>query len=106
MLFVKDMVFLDGAMASMAPTVDVLAEIVAVVMYFHVKHGERIAREMGLADGAVPAIDIDGIRASFGITEPVDHLTYRELQERRELIRRRMEQRQKSRRRSLFRRRR
>ncbi len=106
MLYVKDMVFLDGAMASMAPTVDVLAEIVAVVMYFHVHHGERIAREMGLADGTVPAVDIDGIRASFGITEPVDHLTYRELQERREVIRRRMEQRQRSRRARLFRRRR
>jgi len=106
MLFVKDMIFLDGAMATMAPTVDVLAEIVAVVMYFHVHHGERIAREMGLADGTVPAVDIDGIRASFGITEPVDHLTYRELQERRELIRRRMEQRQRGRRRSLFGRRR
>jgi ubiquinone biosynthesis protein len=106
MLYVKDMVFLDGAMASMAPTVDVLAEIVAVVMYFHVHHGERIAREMGLADGTVPAVDIDGIRASFGITEPVDSLTYRELQDRRELIRKRMEQRQKGRRRSLFRRRR
>jgi ubiquinone biosynthesis protein len=106
MLYVKDMVFLDGAMAQMAPTVDVLAEIVAVVMYFHVHHGERIAREMGLADGVVPALDMDGIRASFGITEPVDHLTYRELQERRELIRRRMEQRQRGRRRSLSRRRR
>jgi ubiquinone biosynthesis protein len=106
MLYVKDMVFLDGAMASMAPNVDVLAEIVAVVMYFHVHHGERIAREMGLADGTVPAVDIDGIRASFGITEPVDSLTYRELQDRRELIRKRMEQRQKGRRRSLFRRRR
>jgi ubiquinone biosynthesis protein len=105
MLYVKDMVFLDGAMAQMAPTVDVLAEIVAVVMYFHVHHGERIAREMGLAEGTVPAVDMDGIRASFGITEPVDHLTYRELQERRELIRRRMEQRQKARRRSLFKRR-
>jgi ubiquinone biosynthesis protein len=99
MLFVKDMVFLDGAMVQMAPTVDVLAEIVAVIMYFHVKHGERIAREMGLADGTVPAIDMDGIRASIGITEPVDTLTYRQLQERRELIRKRMEQRQKKRRR-------
>jgi ubiquinone biosynthesis protein len=106
MLYVKDMVFLDGAMASMAPTVDVLAEIVAVVMYFHEHHGERIAREMGLAPGAVPAVDLDGIRASFGITEPVDSLTYAELQERRELIRRRMEQHQRGRRRSLFRRRR
>jgi ubiquinone biosynthesis protein len=102
MLYVKDMVFLDGAMAQMAPTVDVLAEIVAVVMYFHVHHGERIAREMGLADGTVPAVDIEGIRASFGITEPVDHLTYRELQDRRELIRKRMEQRQRGRRRGFL----
>jgi ubiquinone biosynthesis protein len=105
MLYVKDMVFLDGAMASMAPTVDVLAEIVAVVMYFHEHHGERIAREMGLAPGTVPAVDLDGIRASFGITEPVESLTYQELQERRELIRRRMEQRERGRR-SLLRRRR
>ncbi|HVC69379.1 MAG TPA: AarF/UbiB family protein [Acidimicrobiales bacterium] len=105
MLYVKDMVFLDGAMASMAPTVDVLAEIVAVVMYFHEHHGERIAREMGLAAGAVPSVDLDGIRASFGITEPVDSLTYQELQERRDLIRRRMEQHQKARRRRRFRRR-
>ncbi|HXQ59703.1 MAG TPA: AarF/UbiB family protein [Acidimicrobiales bacterium] len=104
MLYVKDMVFLDGAMASMAPNVDVLAEIVAVVMYFHERHGERIAREMGLAPGEVPAVDLDGIRASFGITEPVEHLTYQELQERRDLIRRRMEQHQKSRRRRPFRR--
>ena len=102
MLYVKDMVFLDGAMASMAPTVDVLAEIVAVIMYFHEHHGERIAHEMGLAAGEVPNVDLDGIRASFGITEPVDHLTYQELQERRDLIRRRMEQHQKGRRRGLF----
>jgi ubiquinone biosynthesis protein len=95
MLFVKDMVFLDGAMAQMAPNIDVLAEIVAVVMYFHVHHGERIAREMGLAHGAVPTVDVEAIRASFGITEPVDHVTYNELRERRELIRRRMEQQQR-----------
>jgi ubiquinone biosynthesis protein len=99
MLFVKDMVFLDGAMALMAPDIDVLAEIVAVVMYFHVHHGERIAREMGLAEGSVPAVDIEGIRASFGITEPVDHVTYNELRDRRELIRRRMEQHQRTQRR-------
>ena len=35
MLYVKDMLFLDGALAVMAPNVDVIGEIVKVVMYFH-----------------------------------------------------------------------
>ncbi len=94
MLFVKDMLFLDGAMALMAPDVDILAEIVAIVMYFHENHGERIARDMGLEPAPAPAIDLDGVRASFGLTGPVERFTYRELRERRELIRHRLEQRQ------------
>jgi ubiquinone biosynthesis protein len=104
MLYVKDMLFLDGAMASMAPQIDVLAEIVAVVLYFQQHHGERITADMGLAPGALPGVDVEGIRASFGITEPVDALTYAELRERRELIRRRMEQRRPGRRRGFRRR--
>ncbi len=99
MLYVKDMIFLDGAMAVMAPNVDVIGEIVRVVMYFHERHGERIALEIGVEPGAIPDIDVAGIRASFGVTEPVDALTYRELQERREIIRRRFEQRRRGRRR-------
>ena len=99
MLYVKDMLFLDGALAVMAPNVDVIGEIVRVVMYFHERHGERIAKEMGVAPEDIPALDMAGIRASFGVTEPVDGLSYRELQERRELIRRRLEQHQHGRRR-------
>jgi ubiquinone biosynthesis protein len=105
MLYVKDMLFLDGALAVMAPDVDVIGEIVKVVLYFHERHGDRIARDVGVAPGAVPALDVAGIRASLGVTDEVDALTYRELQERRELIRRRLEQHQRSRRRRLGRRR-
>jgi ubiquinone biosynthesis protein len=97
MLYVKDMLFLDGALAVMAPDVDVIAEIVKVVMYFHERHGKRIALEMGVAPGTVPGVDAAGIRASLGVAESVDTLTYRELQERRELIRRRLEQHQRGR---------
>lgn len=92
MLYVKDMLFLDGALSLMAPDVDMIGEIVAIVMYFHERHGERIAREIGVIPSEIPEIDLEGIRASFGVTEPVERLTYRELQERRELIRRRLEQ--------------
>ncbi|HUC35740.1 MAG TPA: AarF/UbiB family protein [Acidimicrobiales bacterium] len=98
MLFVKDMLFLDGAMATMAPSVDVLGEIVKILTYFQVHHGERIARELGLVPGTLPAVEMAGIRASFGLGEDVDHLTHRELQERRELIRRRLEHHQRRRR--------
>jgi ubiquinone biosynthesis protein len=97
MLFIKDMLFLDGAMAIMAPNIDIIGEIVKILTYFQEHHGERIAMEMGLVPGTLPPPDLDGIRASFGVTEPVDRLTYQELQERRELIRRRLEQHQKGR---------
>ena len=98
MLYVKDMLFLDGALALMAPDVDMIAEIVSIVVHFHEHHGERIAREIGLPSrAAIPELDRDAIRASFGVTEPVDRLTYRELQQRRELIRRRLEQHNRSR---------
>ena len=93
MLYVKDMLFLDGALALMAPDIDLIAEIVSIVMHFHERHGERIAREIGMTSRQeIPDLDLDAIRASFGVTEPVEALTYRELQERRELIRRRLEQ--------------
>lgn len=95
MLYVKDMLFLDGALAEMAPHIDLLGEIVAVVMYFHEHHGERITHDLGLAAGTVPTVDVEGIRASLGITDHVDRLTYSELQERRALIRRRLEQHQR-----------
>ncbi|MHB8681914.1 MAG: ABC1 kinase family protein [Acidimicrobiales bacterium] len=98
MLYVKDMLFLDGALAVMAPDIDMIAEIVAIVMHFHQHHGERIAREMGMETAAIPQIDLDGIRASFGVTEPVESLTYRELLERRDIIRKRLEQHNRGRR--------
>jgi ubiquinone biosynthesis protein len=68
---------------------------VAIVTYFHEHHGERIARDMGIDRSAEPVIDLDGVRASFGLTDPVERFTYRELRERRELIRHRLEQRQR-----------
>jgi ubiquinone biosynthesis protein len=96
MLFVKDILFLNGAMATMAPDVDILGEILAVVTYFTEQHGERIAREVGM-ELAESAIDLDGYRAAMGFTEDTDAITFRDLQERRELIRRRLEQRAESR---------
>ena len=89
MLYVKNMVFLDGAIARLAPDLDLLAEIARISMYFAQRHGERLAAELGI-DAAGVAFDLDGVKAGFGLDPSVDRLTYRELRERRELIQQRM----------------
>ena len=48
MLFVKNMVFLDGAIATLAPDLDLFAEIASISTYFAETHGERIAEEVGM----------------------------------------------------------
>lgn len=89
MLYVKNMVFLDGAMARLAPDLDLLGEIGKISLMFAERHGERLGRELGIDHTAV-AINMDGVKASFGVDTDTDQLTYRELQARRELIQKRM----------------
>ena len=101
MLFVKDILFLNGAMATMAPDVDILGEILAVVTYFTERHGEQIAREVGVELLETP-IDLDGYRAAMGFPDEDDPITFQDLQERRELIRRRLQDRAEPRSRRSF----
>ncbi|MDA8062010.1 MAG: AarF/UbiB family protein [Actinomycetota bacterium] len=89
MLFVKDMLFVDGALATLAPDVDLFAEITRIATYFTLRHGQQIAGEIGIDPRDNP-VDLEGVRAAIGVSSDVDRLTYRELQARRELIRRRM----------------
>ncbi len=89
MLYVKNMVFLDGAIARLAPDLDILAEIGHISMMFAQRHGERLGRELGIDPTSVE-FDLDGVKAGFGLEPDVDRLTYRELQERRALIQKRM----------------
>jgi ubiquinone biosynthesis protein len=96
MLFIKDLLFLDGALATLAPDVDLFQEITDVAAYFATRYGDRIAREVGI-DPRRQSVDLEGFKASIGITGDVQTLTYRDLQERRETIRRRMEEHQRAR---------
>lgn len=89
MLYVKNMVFLDGAIARLAPDLDILAEIASISMLFAERHGERLGRELGIDHTSVE-LDLDGVKAGFGLEPGVNQLTYRELQQRRELIQKRM----------------
>ncbi|HWM22398.1 MAG TPA: AarF/UbiB family protein, partial [Ilumatobacteraceae bacterium] len=89
MLYVKNMVFLDGAIARLAPDLDLLAEIANISMTFALRHGEQLGRDLGI-DPRSMQLDLDSVKAGFGLDASVDGLTYRELQQRRELIQKRM----------------
>lgn len=89
MLFVKNMMFLDGAIARLAPELDLLAEIADVAAYFASAHGTRLAAEVGMDPGDYE-FDSEGLRAALGIDSGIETLTYRDVQERRAVIRRRL----------------
>jgi ubiquinone biosynthesis protein len=91
MLFVKNMIFIDSSLASLAPDIDLFQEITYLASYFMSRYGSRIAGEIGMPV-SVDAIDLSGFKASIGVDPNQKHLTYAELRQRRELIRRRMEQ--------------
>ncbi len=98
MLFVKNMVFLDAAIATLAPDLDLLAEIAELSMYFATRHGERIMADVGI-DPRQVELDLGGVKASFGLDEETETLTHRDIQRRRETIRRTLSERPRSRRR-------
>ncbi len=87
MLFVKNMMFLDGAIATLAPDLDLFAEFEAIALHFAAKHGERIMSQLGLEAQADWAPDLTSVRASFGLDESHQSLTHREIQERRAQVR-------------------
>jgi ubiquinone biosynthesis protein len=89
MLYGKNMVFLDGAIATLAPDLDLFAEIAHLATYFATTHGQRLAEEIGMDPNAY-TVDLTGVKGTLGVEAEVERFTYRELQERRELIRRRL----------------
>ena len=91
MLFVKDILFLDGAVATFAPDVDLFGEIAGIATYFATRHGGRIAEEIGVDPRAQP-VDLTGVRSSLGVSAETEEISYRELQRRREELRRKFEQ--------------
>ena len=89
MLYVKNMVFLDGAISRLAPELDILGEVANISMMFAQRHGDRLGKELGVDPDAV-AFDMSGVKASLGLEDNVDRMTYKELQARRDLIQKRM----------------
>jgi ubiquinone biosynthesis protein len=95
MLFIKNLVFLDGAIATLAPDLDIIAEIGNVSMHFATTHGEELANQLGMEPGTYE-LDLSGVRASFGYEhDNAGPVTYRDLQARRDIIRSRLQKRGK-----------
>jgi ubiquinone biosynthesis protein len=94
MLYVKNLIFIDGAIATLAPELDMFAVVTDIAMHFATAHGPTIAAQLGVAPGSWQ-VDVDGLKAGFGV-DPAGRstLSYAELRERRTLIRRRLSGRQ------------
>jgi len=91
MLYVKDLMFIDGAIGDLAPDVDLFGEVARIFQYFTATHGERIARELG-GDAQFASIDLTAFKASMGLSNEVETMTHRELVKRREIVRKRLEE--------------
>jgi ubiquinone biosynthesis protein len=91
MLFVKNLVFLDGAIATLAPDLDLFGEIEAIALMFAQKHGERIMAQLGLErqEGWEP--DMTSLKAGFGVDGSTERMTHRDLQARRAEVRQKFE---------------
>ena len=90
MLYVKNLIFIDGAIATLAPELDMFSVVTNIATHFATTHGPKIAAQLGVSDSAWE-VDVDGIKAGFGV-DPAETstLTYAELRERRSLIQRRL----------------
>jgi ubiquinone biosynthesis protein len=85
MLYAKNMLFFDGAVAELAPDLDMFAEFVRIYEHFAEHHGKAIAGQIGF-DPSRTRIDLAGLKASIGLGEDVDSITHRELVERRKIL--------------------
>ena len=100
MLFVKNIMFLNSATAILAPDLDMLQQMMTIYTYFAETHGERILREVGI-DASQAAPDPDAMKAAFLVDSDTDSLTYRDLQARRDEVRKKLQrQRERKRRRT------
>jgi ubiquinone biosynthesis protein len=94
MLYIKNLIFIDGAIATLAPELDMFGIVTNIATHFATAHGPAIAAQLGVAPGTWK-VDVDGLKAGFGV-DPAERssLSYAELRERRSLIRRRLSGRQ------------
>lgn len=91
MLFVKNLLFIDDATAHLAPDINLFDHATQIYMYFVQNHAGTIVQDAGI-DPSKAELDLTGYKAALGLSAEAESLTHRELQERREVIRTRLEE--------------
>ena len=76
-------------MPTLAPDLDLIGETMKIATYFAKEHGERIMADVGIDPRAFQT-NATAVAQSMGLPEGTVKFTARDLQERRELIARRM----------------
>ena len=72
MLFVKNMVFLDNAVATLAPDLDMIDEVAQMSIYFATRHGEKILADVGIDPRTIEP-DMAGVKLP-GVDDLVESL--------------------------------
>jgi ubiquinone biosynthesis protein len=90
MLYVKGMLFFDGAIAELAPDIDMFQEVTRIYTWFAQRHGALIASQIGF-DPARNQVDLTGMKATLGLEGETESLSHRELQERRKIVQKKLE---------------
>jgi len=85
-LFMKDFMFVDASIATLAPDLNVLAELAYISTYFAATHGATISSQLGIDPGAI-TFDRSSFLTSVGADPDAGALTHREIREQRELAR-------------------
>ncbi len=90
MLYIKNLIFIDGAIATLAPELDMFATVTDVATHFATTHGQTIAAQLGMKQQEIE-LDLDGVKAGFGVDPATtDRLSYADLRRRRALIQKRL----------------
>jgi ubiquinone biosynthesis protein len=101
MLFVKNMVFVDAAIGTLAPDLDLFAHVTDIATYFATNHAQALMADLGV-DPTQMEVDLTSFKDSLGVDRELETVTYADLQARRELIQSRMREHSKQRKRGLF----
>jgi ubiquinone biosynthesis protein len=89
-LFLKDMIFIDGAVATLAPDLDLVRELTSVFTAFFLRHGAQIAGDVGV-DPTAMRVDLGDSLTQVGL-DATGGLTYRDIQRQRDEAREKFEE--------------